>query len=570
MKKLTFNSLYLLSRLERRANQFKFHPKATVIRGHNDTGKSSLLKSLYGAFGAEAAKQSPRWKKAKAISLLEFSIDSSSFYILRTGFNYTIFDASSTPIGQYRRVAAELAPALAELLGIGLKLPNRNGVMETPPPAFFFIPFYVDQDAGWTNALASFSNLTHYPNWKGNVIQYHVGLRTNTWYALQSRKALLEKESEEPQRRKEVLISVRHRISKEIAEIPFDLDVEAFKKEVDLLLLHCKDLATRQEQYRHKILELGNEKLKLEAQIEIVERAEEELADDYEFATEKLEDNVQCPTCGANYENNFAERFSIACDEDRCVTLGQELKEELETILSNLAKHRASLALTDSEIKSIESALNHKLGDLTLDELLKRESRKQLASSIDEELKDIQSQLTSHSLEIEKLRKEMSRSLSKEDKAAIEMTFSGYMTKALRTLDVHGIDPSEKSLILGKIKQIGSDLPRAILSYYYSLISTIQKHGTGALCPFVIDSPNQQEQDPNNLEKILNFINESRPHQPQLLLGLVEDLKLDFGGDVIELGNKYSLLSEDEYEEVSSIIRPFEIAAEGFGNWFEF
>ncbi len=558
MKKLTFKELHLLSSHQRTARNFEFHPKVTVVRGTNDTGKSSLLKSLYETLGAEPSSRRPIWKRAKVTSLLRFDVDQTEFYMLKLGVVYCLFDVNQQLIGKYRRVTAELAPVLADLLGIRLLLPNRStGDLETPTPPFFFIPFYIDQDSGWNATLASFSGLHQYPRWKEHVINYHVGLRTNKWYELQSQKATLEKKKAEPEQRAEALRVLRLRIGTEIAEIPFDLDVAAFKREVDFLLANCQDLARRQEKYRHEISELENERLRLDAQVEIVERAESELSKDYQYVTDDLPDDVECPICGAHYENNFAERFSIACDEDRCLTLAQELKEERQAKEAELAKLRDSLSLTAQEVNGIQSALHSKLGDLTLEDLLKRESKKQLATSIDDELESLRRMLNAISLELARLYKEIRNQHSKEKQKEIETTFSIHMNASLASLSVGGVEMKDKSILFGQLQGGGSDLPRAVLAYYSSLISTIQQHGSGALCPFVIDSPNQQEQDPLNLQRILGFIDKERPSEPQLFLGLVEDLGMDFGGKTINLTDKYSLLSPNEFGQVNEFLLPF-------------
>ena len=47
MKNLRFQSLILLSRKEKAARRIAFDPKATLILGENDTGKSSLIKAIY-------------------------------------------------------------------------------------------------------------------------------------------------------------------------------------------------------------------------------------------------------------------------------------------------------------------------------------------------------------------------------------------------------------------------------------------------------------------------------------------------------------------------------------------
>jgi hypothetical protein len=90
------------------------------------------------------------------------------------------------------------------------------------------------------------------------------------------------------------------------------------------------------------------------------------------------------------------------------------------------------------------------------------------------------------------------------------------------------------------------------LAYYFAILHVMTKHSTSTFCPMVIDSPNQQDQDRTNMVRMLNFIRDNRPADSQLILGLVDQFGVEFGGDVIELKNKHQLLSDDDYEELSS------------------
>ena len=54
----------------------------------------------------------------------------------------------------------------------------------------------------------------------------------------------------------------------------------------------------------------------------------------------------------------------------------------------------------------------------------------------------------------------------------------------------------------------------------------------------------------------MNFVLNKKPESSQLILGTVELHGAKYDGHLIELHDKYSLLSKTEYEEVDSIISP--------------
>ena len=76
--------------------------------------------------------------------------------------------------------------------------------------------------------------------------------------------------------------------------------------------------------------------------------------------------------------------------------------------------------------------------------------------------------------------------------------------------------------------------------------------------PLIVDAPIQQEQDDENLEKILSFISNSCPDGYQLILGLVDSVDFKLDGELIELGDKYALMGQENYDMLSKEIEPFE------------
>lgn len=58
---------------------------------------------------------------------------------------------------------------------------------------------------------------------------------------------------------------------------------------------------------------------------------------------------------------------------------------------------------------------------------------------------------------------------------------------------------------------------------------------------------------------MLNFIKAKRILGSQVIIGLVEDADVDFGGKVINFDRKYSALDADLYKTLSNEIRPYEM-----------
>ena len=185
MKSFLIKRMVVLSQRSRRAKAINLHPVCTVITGVNQTGKSSLIKSLVYAFGAKP-KLLKAWEEEASKVLVYFSIDGKDYKILRDGSTFSVFSDGHAPIHQSHSITNDLGPFLANLLDFGLKLTSRDGALVTPPPAFLLLPYYFDQDTSWADNWAGFSNLQQLSNWKRDLIEYHIGLRPNEYYLIKA------------------------------------------------------------------------------------------------------------------------------------------------------------------------------------------------------------------------------------------------------------------------------------------------------------------------------------------------------------------------------------------------
>src|SRR5690242_20326329 len=114
MSNLLLKRLLLLSVKEKRARAIDFHPRTTVITGDNDTGKSSILKSILRCFGTEPPVHAD-WDRAAVSLLLTFSKGEATYSILRQGTLFTVFDKNGEAISQFNSVTKGLGPFLAGL-----------------------------------------------------------------------------------------------------------------------------------------------------------------------------------------------------------------------------------------------------------------------------------------------------------------------------------------------------------------------------------------------------------------------------------------------------------------------
>jgi hypothetical protein len=560
MSNFIFKEMLLASFRERKARRIQFDPKVTIIRGNNETGKSSLIKSLVRTLGAEPAKVHPKWLEANVRSVVRFEVDAIPYAILRHGNSFAVFDGNGTALGQFQSVTRDLAPFLAKLFNFGLRLPDREGAFVALPPAYYLLPFYADQDASWSKARSGFSKLEQFSNWQRSVVEYHAGIRGNSFYEAQGKKLDAETRLNRLRRRRDGLKEVYAGLSKRFSAAQFNIDFSAYKQEVDELLVSCETLQKREEKYKAKVSALWNQSQILKTQLDIALHAREEAKLDFDYANSTGE-HIDCPTCGAHYTNSFAERFSIAIDEDHCAGLALTLKDELSEVQRKLAVEVESSMKVAEELAAIEKLLAKREGEIALGDLIQQEGRRELREVMNDDLGGLLRAEGVESSRIHDAEQQMKSLDSRERRKEVNGFYETKMRLFLNDLDVQSVQDKAIKKVDGTISDTGSELPRALLAQQFAMLHVIKKFGSAAFAPILLDSPNQQDQDDRHLDRILRFIRDRRPASTQLILALVDTPGVDFGGHEVVLDTKHRLLQEEDFAEVGNEVQEFIDAA---------
>ena len=390
MKRLIISEMLILSEKERKARRETFDPTLTIVYGTNNTGKSALIKTIYQTFGAEPAKQHPRWKGAEVKSVVKFNVDDKSYQILRDGQYFAIFTGDGTFLKSFNRVTAELAPYLASLLDFGLILASRDEVPQTPPPAFFFLPFYIDQDASWQNAWSAFDKLFQFYSWKDAVVDYHTGVKNNAYYSVSAEYITKRAEAQEAIGAERGVANVIRRLDHDTSATVFSLDPQAFGDRLQRMLGESQALADTESALRVELSKLNAERTLQSNRLEIAERALGEISQDFNFLNRLHTDSVECPTCGNLYANDFAARFAIATDEDRVAEFIAHLRAELQRLDREISEVYANYSIAKEQAAGIQQILQEAHGEVTLQTVIESEGRRAADNLLSNQLTTLQ------------------------------------------------------------------------------------------------------------------------------------------------------------------------------------
>ena len=557
MKSFLLSEILLLSNLEKKARKVQFNPEMTIILGANDTGKSCLIKSIFSTFGAEPVKIHPNWKNAKVLSLVKFTIDNEPYSILKDGSFYSIFDGNNSLLKKCKSITNDLGPYLAQLFEFQIKINNRQGESVTLPPAYYFLPFYIDQDESWSRAWSAFSRLEQFAKWQQPISEYHTGIRPNEYYKLKGEKDKLETEIKQLDREISICQASIEKINQDLRKILFDINLNDFKEEIEDLLIVCQKLNKLEQEYQEKILSLKNQRTIVDYQIKIAENSFKEIKADFQYAVHSLtDDHIDCPTCGAIYENSFADRFSIAQDEQKCNQLIVDLKQEREKLDQEIEGLTTKFNKNHEDFTKVSQILHEKKAEIKLIDVILLEGRKEIARTFKKYIEDYTNQKSDKEAKLGDVNSTLRQLDNPDKKKEILDFYVEKMKHFLYSLSVNTLDESTyKKSVYSRITETGSDQPRALLAYYYSVLHTMSIYSSSIQCPIIIDSPNQQAQDKDSLGKMIKFIIKEKPKQSQLILAL-EDLHSISPnyGEVLNLTAKYSLLQREEYDPIKEEI----------------
>lgn len=560
MQNLKFKRLLILSNSTKSANLFEFSPTRNLITASdNSVGKSTLARLLFWGLGCEPAFDTT-WKNLDCKTSIEFSIDKENYKINRYKEIIIFKENDLAPI-EYSKITGAFSKKISEILGFKAMLAGRtSGLMEIPPPAFYFLPFFIDQKRSWTKAWDNFDSLGQYDSWKSTIIKYHVGLLTPKHFELEADKA------KKKDLKKTILSDiVKFETALEIVNTytpQFTLTTvneNQFKKLTEEIKIDLRDLQENQEKLLNELTQLQIDKVYLEQQCLISQKIVSELDKDYKFSIENIEgDEVECPLCGTIHENSIINRTSIMTDKFQA-------NNQFEDLSIALLSANRKIAINDSKLQTARAKINEINSKYTIIEDEQTINFAQIIESVagnsikqnvieDKNLKLIE--IDSLLKDIKGIGKEQTGLLTKEEIEEINNSFVLIFESYIKLLGADAVNSSSINSPLDYNKVIteggAAEGSRAILAYYLTIFSLVEKYGNEVRCALVIDTPNQQEQSEMNYHKIITLLTNKISGETQIILCAMENEHLKEFRDeakIIVLNEKKILIPE-MYEQV--------------------
>lgn len=472
---------------------------------------------------------------------------------------FGVFDAEETLLGKFVGIsgARGISHFINPLLDFRIELERaEDGQLGIAGPAFYFLPFYVDQDEGWTKSWASFGGLQQFSSYRKNMLEYHLGVRPQSYYDARKKYVELSEEKSKLELERNTLTGVRDSYQKRKVTRQVDLDPAVFRREAEELVDQYNQIYQLQQKALQSLKDIRNERHSLENEIFVLQRAIKELDADYSYAEDpETPDPIACPTCGTEIANSILERFGILDDIDYCYELIDQRKKKIVDVAEQLRATEEEYRRVAAELAPIDELLKRKRENVTFAEFVSAEGYKEIMSSLSDDInafltKEDDVRKTLQGLETE-LKVDTSR------RREINEYYQARMKEFLSELSVNVLELTDYKTFDRQIKTnaLGSDLPRSLLAQYFAFLHTMAKFNPTIACPLVLDSPLQQEQDADNINAIFRFIFSKLLPQQQLILGTLTTAMTPPGlipshAKTIHLTEELHVLQPSRYREV--------------------
>jgi len=514
-----------------------------VTSADNHVGKSSLVKSLYHALGAEV-KFDSTWSKSTKITAVRAVVNDAEYRFVRFARKFAVFQGD-TLILLTDSVTRGLAPKLEEIFDFSIYLAEKSDSKKTiqAPPAFTFMPYYIDQDIGWAGLYESFLSLDQFEK-KERIksVYFHLGLYTKwTIEKMGERDRLKYEITELQEREKEIRVTLKALLD-EIQNLIIAENEEELEKYLTVPKEKIAALVDAAGKVRNRIQELQTTLQEHEYQLTTIKEYQKIKAPE-ELNKKSLH---TCPRCGYEFDDEIYSLVRSSYNQSNEQYLLQQIELIIESIRLKLQNHEQEYVRLMAKLRQQEQVYDESQD--AYDAYIRHRGLRETVRKYQVELAE---NIVSQRDKEDKIRG-LNKALRKvEGKKDIEANYVDHVKGNIIRLNAWDASFEGKIKLLKPITAQGSLEGKIVLSQYVGLFQTMDGIRSSVIrFPFVVDSPRGNEASDASSRDILNMIAGIRS-LPQVILATVDYDKYKVSEDakVIRLTDMRKLLDETSYAE---------------------
>lgn len=552
MKRLILKKLVIISQKNEEARSITFDDTLTVITGDNPegdtinrTGKSVVMKSIYHALGAKLKKYTTNWNSLQISTIITFTYDGNLYELYRDRDSFLLRNGEEI---KFFSSVSEIKKFYVEFFEFYLKMPikkdDENAVYAYP--GAIFMPFYIDQDKGWSGSWDSFSDVFS-GTWKSEILLYHMGVRTKEYYDLLDDKIEFDKEQKDNKRQLRTYETViKNHTEKYKDYLDVNLNTENFADDILSLTNELNAQLAKKNEIKDELIRCFNEMKELDEVYSSAELVYNELLADADFVESELtEEEIICPICGTVHKNSVENKFHLYSEVEQCEKVIQDYFVEKGKIEKKIEEQSEVLKELSDYIEKVNEILNRKRENVTFQEVVVAEGSKSILVDMQKEQKKLQNRYAFVGERLSSITKEQS-AISRKG-TFITKDYLTRLSVALQILNVTDIDSKDLKNFKASFSSGGNDLPCAILAQVFTIYSAAVKHSKTVCAPLVMDAIFQQEPAEAKIDAIWDYVTNNQPAESQLILSTTSIHDRKIKGKVISFTKEKGLLQKEDY-----------------------
>lgn len=557
MKRLLLKKLIVISRSEQSSLEVPFKKGLNIILGGNKTEKSSLIKSIFTALGCDCSKIEKDWKNLISTYLLYFEYGDEQYCVLRCGKEFSIMKEEKN---NYTCVINTekfqlFCDKLMEIFEVNMQcvISNNSEIINVTTPLLFRFQ-YIDQDDGWSDIGNEFKNVRYIKDWKGDTNKFITGYLNNDYYKLKAKKIQLSNDKEEKLKElksNEMFVnSISHDLKKksQLENLNQLNTVDDVQKKLIKLRNDTDDLRKKEYSIKEKMIKLDNNIFMKKIELNNIYKNIEETQKDISFAMEQDEEII-CPICGTKHKNSLNEQLNLSAGLENSEKLRNILEDKINDFKEQLMNFNNEYEDIKNKILKNEELIKDSKEMLSYEELYKNKGKYELYNKCKQELVKIESKYKNLIGEIGALDEQIKEIKSKKRKNEITMQLKDKCKTFAEKINLPSTYIKFRDLVQ-VIDHTGSETPRLVYMYQSALYLYNLERGGNPFNFYVIDTPNQQGQDEDNLECIFKSMELLLSNKGQVIVGTERKTGLEEkANNIINLSTKRKCLNSEKYNE---------------------
>lgn len=566
MSEMYFKSILIADIVSHKARFQQFQKGLNVITStNNHVGKSSLLKSLYHTLGANV-KYDSVWNVNNKLFVLDFCVDNIDYRIVRQIKSFAVFKGEEL-ILVTSKVMSELAPLLEKIFHFGIYLDSKkDGRVTLAPPVFTFLPYYIDQDNGWSELYGSFQNQEQYKKHdRMKSLYYHLSIYTKSAVELMAQRDKLQEELDTLKTDATKLLDIIEALTDEIQGIVPADDVAQFDKSIQISKNKIRTLVKQIGEKRNRIQELEISLEQHEHQLQVIT--------EYHTIAKTAQSNQEifthsCPRCGYLYDDEIYNRVHANYLNVSDSYVKTYIGQVIISIRDDLQKEKQQYITLTKKLNNLETAYSNKEDEFDL--YIRHRGISESVDKLNTRLGKNQKEQSDIRKALKDIAKELKSFPSKKE---VESKYIEFTRLNIIKLGAWNAAYDGTIKLLSPIKAQGTLENKIILSQFVGLFQTMEYFKTQTIrLPFVVDSPRGKEASQESSKEILSMI-AGISMLPQVILATIDfnDYKDSLGDSaknatVITLQKHNRLLDEADYitheAEIEQLLNLFNVCKE--------